>query len=385
MYLTEPMLTPEEDGLLSGTPTPENLMRLGASLPSVSPQLLIGAEPESAFAHAAAGMLAGAAAAAGGRCLLVPNATLPELSAASLAANVPLLLHVAEHRLRIYARGLLPLTAAQQDILLHQPHPAWLAPAQYGEVETAQGLTALFPTRILERLPAQFTVLPEISTGSAPLYRLMTRLLRGGRGAMLTMQLSADGRRLSVYGEECGWIFHEKLLLLNCQQRFAAGEDVALPYWMPHAAENMAAQYGRRVLRYASASDGTDGEARALALRQGFTLDATLLCADFLRMLATCGMSLEQWLESIPACHTVRRIVKLEGDTSSEAEDNPLHRWQQQSHAAATAEGYLAEESRGRALVRPSRSGRTVTLLAEAATMEAASELAGDISSLLGH
>lgn len=383
MYQQNQRLMPEEDGLLSGTPSPENLLRLGAALASAAPQLLIGAEPDASFPDAAAGMLAGAAAAAGASVTLVPDATLPELSAASAAADIPLMVHIAEHRLRVFSKGMLPLNETQQSILLRQAQPQWLAPSLYGEIRSGSGLTSLYPSEILKRLPKQFTVLPEIATGSAPLHRLMTRLLRGGRGQLLTMQLSSDGRRLALYHTDCGWIFHERLLLLVCQQLFARGEDAALPYWVPRAAEDMARRCGRTVLRYASCSDGTDAEARALALCQGFTLDGTILCAEILRLLSEHGMSLKQWLSLLPDCHTVRRIVKLPAVSDHETDESPLQKWQTASHATHTAEGYFTEESRGRALVRPSRSGRTVTLLAEAGSMEAAAELAGDITALL--
>ncbi len=383
MYQINQRLLPEEDGLLSGTPSPENLLRLGAALASAAPQLLIGAEPDAPFSDAAAGILAGASAAAGASVTLVKQSTLPELSAASAAADIPLMVHIAEHRLRVFSKGMLPLTEPQQSCLLHQPSPQWLAPSLYGEIKNGNGLTSLYPSRIRKRLPDRLTVLPEIATGSAPLHRLMTRLLRGGKGQLLTMQLSSDGRRLALYHTDCGWIFHERLLLLVCQQLFARGEDAALPYWVPRAAEDMASRCGRRILRYASCSDGTDAEARALALHQGFTLDGTILCAEILRMLSEHGMSLKEWLSRLPDCHTVRRIVRLPTDAADGTGESPLQTWQTISHAIDTAEGYFTEESRGRALVRPSRSGRTVTLLTEAASMEAAAELAGDITALL--
>lgn len=379
MFQQSQPLLPEDDGVLSGTPTPDNLIQLGASLAAASAQILIGAEPDSAFSGAAAGILAGACAAAGSSAVLVPCATLPELSAASIAADLPLLVHLAEHRLRVFAKGMLPLTAAWQTLLCDQPQAEWCAPSQYGEVLNGSGLTSLFSARIRERLPDSFPVLPEITTGSAPLYRKMAQLLRGGRGQLLTIQLSSDGRKLALYHTDCGWIFHEKVLLLVCQQYFVQGKDVALPYWMPRAAEDMARKYGRNVLRYASCSDGTDNIARALALAQGFTLDAAILCAEFLRLLSEHRMSLKEWLRCLPPCHTVHRIVRLDVRGG-----NSLQTWQANVNAAQTAEGYFAEDARGRVLVRPSRTGKTAALFAEADSIETASELAGDICARLG-
>jgi hypothetical protein len=48
-----------------------------------------------------------------------------------------------------------------------------------------------------------------------------------------------------------------------------------------------------------------------------------------------------------------------------------------------TPEGLRVSDRRGAALLRPSASGKTLTMLVEAMSAEAASELAGDIASLI--
>lgn len=376
MILQHDLLIPEEDGTLGGTASPENLLRLAAAAVQASARILVGTESDSGFARAAADIFCGGVAAMGGTAIFAPNITLPALSVASDVWDTPLLLHIADNRLRLLEAGLLPLSANVQHKLYQQSSPQWLAPVQFGDIITADGIQALFAARIRERLPSTIPVLPEIGTGSAALEAEMTRVLRGGHGEMLTLQFSSDGRRLAVFSRDCGWIFHERLLLLICAEYFAHGKDVALPYWMPHAAEQLAAQYHRNVLRYASCSDGSDAAARDLAKQQGFTLSAALLCADLLRMLAEKDTSLTERLAALPRCHTVRRIVSVAGDENNA---DTVKKWQNAHQAQQTDEGYLTDEPRGRALVRPSRSGKTVTLLAEAESMEAASELAGSI------
>lgn len=382
MYQLQQFLMPEEDGMVSGDLTPEHLIALGGILPTVSPQILIGSESDSAFSAAATGFLAGAAAAAGGSVTTLSHVSLPALSAASLVSHAPLLLHIADHRLRIFAHGMLPLTAKQQTLLLSPPQPVWNAPPLYGNIVNGNGLQTLCAPQLQKRLPQHIPVSVEISTASAALHSLMQPLLRQGRGNLMTLQFSADGRRLAVYTEECGWIFHEKLLMLMCLERLAAGEDAALPYWMPRAAEQMANAYQRRILRYASCSDGSDADARAMAVRQGFSLDGTILCADFLRAYAEKQISLREWLGMLPACHTVKRIVRI-GSGRDAGKGDMLRELREKYAAFETAEGFFASSGKGNALVRPSRSGKTATLLTEADNMEAAAELAGDITALL--
>lgn len=375
-------LLPEDDGILAGRITPESVTRLGGVLAETAGRCMIGFSPDSPFARATAYTAAGAAAAAGGQVVLVNDCVPVELGAASVAGDCDTVVHIDENRLRIYAKGLLPLTAAQTNALLHTASSGWLQRSEYGSIADGEGLRLLYPREILRRLPKSLRCMPEISTASPRMQALLTRLFRGGRGTLMTFQMAGDGRRVSMYTEAHGWIFYERLLLAVARQFFIEGRDVALPYWMPHAAEEMAAQYHRRVLRYASASDGTDAEARALALRQGITLDAAVLCAEFLRIYAEQGDTADEWLSALPQSHTIRRIIKTP-DAAPMDRQSIARRCAGKWTIEQTPEGVVAGGENGHALIRPSATGRSLTLWAEADSMETAAELVGALSACL--
>ncbi|MBR5405830.1 MAG: hypothetical protein IK107_06000 [Oscillospiraceae bacterium] len=360
--------------------SPAALLRLGTGLASAASRCMIGTAPDSDFARAAALTAAGAAAAAGAGVILVPDCVPAELRTASAAGECGAVLYADETGLRLYAGGLLPLTKRQSEAL-EQAAAARELPAagrsEYGTISDGRSLRLLCSRAIIERLPEQLPVRAEFNTASERLRLMMTRLCRGGSGESLTVQLSADGRRASVYTLRSGWIFYEKLLLMLCAAYLRRGEDVALPYWLPRTAERMAAESGRRILRYASLSDGSDADARALAARQGFTLDGTVLAADFLRILAEEEPDLNRWAASLPPCFTVRRILRTERSLDAAAGCGTF------LHTEQTPEGLRASDARGEALLHPSRSGRSVSMLVEAASMEAATELAGDIAAAL--
>ena len=375
-------LLPEDDGLLSGRILPETLTALGNGLAEIAARCMIGFSPDSAFAKATAYSVAGAAAAAGGQAVLVADCAPVELGMASVAGDCDCILHIDHSRLHIYAKGLLPLTASQQQALAHTCGSGWLQRSEYGSVSDGEGLRLLYPGEILRRLPKTLNCMPEISTGSQRMLTLLNRLFRGGRGKAMTFQLAQDGRRVSLFTEEHGWIFYERLLMLVTEQFFAEGRDVALPFWMPRSAETLAAQYHRRVLRYASASDGTDGEARALALRQGITLDGAILCAEVLRLCSEKGEAAAGWLASEPMTHTVRRIVSAPVGqimNGQEILSRCTGRWE----LTDTPEGIVADRGSSHALIRPSATGRSMTLWTEAESMEMAAELAGQLTALL--
>ncbi|MBQ3939613.1 MAG: hypothetical protein II723_00735 [Oscillospiraceae bacterium] len=360
--------------------SPAGLLRLGAGLAGAATRCMIGTAPDSDFAKAAALTVAGAAAAAGAGVILVPDCVPVELGTASAAGECGAVLYADETGLRLYAGGLLPLTK-RQSAALEQAAASEEIPAQrrteYGTVSDGRSLRLLYPKTVIGHLPAHPSVRAEFQTASERLRLMMTRLCRGGTGDTLTVQLSADGRRASVYTLRSGWIFYEKLLLMLCAAYLRRGEDVALPYWLPRAAERMAADCGRKILRYASLSDGSDADARALAVRQGFTLDGAVLAAEFLRILAEEEPDLNRWAASLPPCFTVRRILRTEQAVDAAAGCGTF------LHTEQTPEGLRAADSRGEALLHPSRSGKSVSMLVEAASMEAAAELAGEIAAVL--
>lgn len=367
----ENIFLPEEDGILPSGLMASQLLQIGANFSQTASQLAVGYAPESDYAKAAAMTICGGIASAGGTAILVPECTAVELGAAASAGDCGTLLYAGESGIRCFARNLLPLTAAQEDAAcVDAPEQK---PAEYGSILDGKSLRLLYPARIQSHMPEKINCLPEISTASTRLYDFTSRMFRGTSGMQITFQISADGRRVSVYTERTGWIFYEKLLMLVTMQHLRNGEDCALPYWMPQTAERMAGSCGQRILRYASRSDGSDQDARQLAAEQGYTLDAVILCADFLRYLAEEEPDLQRWIAELPPYYTLRRILRTERELTAAARCGSF------MQTIQTPEGLRAKDARGTALLRPSRSGKSLMMLVEAASMETANELAGDI------
>jgi len=370
---SENWMLPEDDGILSSSLDMKQILQFGANLSQAAAKTAVGYAPDSEYAKAAAMTVCSGIASAGGTAILVPECTTVELGAAASAGECGVLLYAGENGCRCFARNLLPLTVAQENMICR--NAAEQNPTEYGSILDGKSLRLLYPARILSHLPDKLSCMPEISTASPRLYDFALRYFRGSSGKPITLQLSGDGRRVSVYTERTGWIFYEKLLMLVTMQHLRNGEDAALPYWMPQAAEKMAGSYGQRILRYASHSDGSDQEARQLAADQGYTLDAVILCADFLRYFAEEEPDLTSWLAALPPYYTVRRILRSEQEMRAAARCGSF------MQTRRTPEGLRANDVRGTALLRPSRSGNSITLMVEAASMETANELAGDILS----
>ncbi|MBQ8921213.1 MAG: hypothetical protein IJ060_03510 [Oscillospiraceae bacterium] len=353
---------------------PERLLRLGAGLVQAAPACMVGCA-EGGFARACAMQICSGAAAAGGDAVLIPECTIGELGTSSLHTPCGVLAYCADNGLRLFSRGLLPLTAAQEQTVLNGgTEPGMLRGSEYGNITDGSALRQYYVNRLKARLPEHMPARVHAETAQHRLQSLLSPLLRGGRGDVLTLQISADGCRASVYSEKHGWIFYEKLLLMVALAYLEQGEDAALPYWLPQTAGALGSRFGRRVLRFAPHPDGGDTEARALAVRQGFALDGALLCADFLRFHAERYRDLQRWADAIPPCHTIRRVL-----SASRARD-AAERCARSMQIRKTPEGIRAEDARGTALLHPARSGKTAALLIEAANMELAQELAAELT-----
>lgn len=378
-WLTEETgwLLPENDDPLLWTEcAPAQLPALGAGLAGAASCVMVGCGEKDAE-KAAAMLLCGGIAAAGGSVCFASASVPAALQAGAKLHHCGILVYCGAQTL-ILARGLLPLTEAQRrTIQAGSAHPKWMHAPEFGSISDDRSLNGLYAAQLRRRLPAQIPFRAEVQSGAALLCAVLRPVFAGGLGAPLTLRLSADGRRASLYTEETGWIFWEKLLLMCAQQYLRSGQDTALPVWLPHSAEEMAAECGQRVLRCAMQPDGKDADARQLAAAQGFTLDGAVLCADILRFCAEKGLSLREWADSLPECFTVRRILRAEAAADAALRCAPA------LHAAAEPDGLRVKTAAGEALLHPSRSGRSVSMLVEARSMEAASELAGEIAALV--
>ena len=378
-WLTEETgwLLPEDGSVLTAEyRDPEALARLGAGIAAASVRCLIGSD-DSPAGRSAALTLCGSISAAGGSACLAPDCIPAALQTGAALHHSDLLADCTCGRINLYAYGLLPPTAAQLSAIRQgAAHPDWMPRTEYGGLRSDRTLNRLYAASLRRMLPEVTMFRPEVQSPSALLTALMQTVFTGRSGERLLLRFSADGRRASVYSERGGWIFYEKLLLICCRARLLRGEDTALPCWVPHIAEKLAAECGRRILRYAAAPDGSDSEARQLAAEQRFTLDGGALCAELLRICAETGKSPDALAESLPPVYTVRRILRSDCAADRMLRQTPVFAPVQEP------DGLRIRRRYSEALLHPSPDGRAVTMLVEAQSMEAAAELAGEITAL---
>ena len=311
---------------------------------------------------------------AGGDCLRLEDCALPQLQAASCMGDCELLLYAdagGKDCLILSGRGGLPLTRQQEQQIstaLRMPAQGSFRKRAGGMVTEGSGFARLYARQIQRQGHAACGRRVEISAGGSGLARLAD-VLSGGEGTPLVLQFSDGGRRLTLYGEDTGFVHYEQLLLLCCMQRGRRGEDAALPDWFPAAGDRLMASCGRQLLRYGREGDTA---ARALALEQGFSLDGLRLAAELLSLLADTGETLPDLLAQLPVLYTTRRLVET-GDGARQL---------LQRVCGDPRGGILQETDQGAVRVLPEGRG-SLLVYAASGDMETARELCGKAEAFL--
>ncbi len=195
----------------------------------------------------------------------------------------------------------------------------------------------------------------------------------------LRLHLGAGGRRLSVFDPVAGYVWPERVLAMNCLIELKTGGDLALPYDAPLAIDQLAASYGSQVKRYLSCpSDESDRDARRLAANQPWTRDGLMMAVRLLNWLKRTRSSISGLLEELPAFAVTAKTVPCSANPGQVLQK--LNGGRRDS----MGEGSRFRLPSGIVLVRPSKRGKSLILVAEAQDSESAAELCGELEQKLG-
>ena len=212
---------------------------------------------------------------------------------------------------------------------------------------------------------------------------LEDNLSRLGCGVGYNPSLKLDGTGTVLTAEEEGQHFSaERLLAICCQHEFRQGGDIALPYSAPEMLDALAAHAGRNTLRYLSSpADQSDAAARRLSARQVWVRDGLFRAVKLLSIMKETGMSLAQLSEGLPAFYVESKSFALPCPPSMLQQ--LLGEQDSGAVPESAREGIVLRKQGGRVLITPGKSGRRVSVLAEAESMEIAQELCAGIERLL--
>lgn len=287
-------------------------------------------------------------------------------------------------RLKVIAENGLPLTRAQERKIesgLNRAEYRKAAFDEFGEYKKAADILELYEEKIKNILPKNLEGLrPEFKTTSMKIAELIDRTITPKfdiNGERMVFHISGDGKKASVYTDETGYVFYEKMVLLGCKIIFTAGQNIALPYNFPAAADELAKSYNKSVLRYFNCScDKSDSEARKLAANADFVNDGVMLVAMVLKFLADNKISLKNVISDLPDFYSTSRFISMDENPSKILKKMCVEH-------GGLSEGIVLKENLGRVLIRPSKRGRGVTMFVESLKSETAAELCDKFEGIL--
>ena len=175
------------------------------------------------------------------------------------------------------------------------------------------------------------------------------------------------GREHLAVGTDSRILSQSRTMLFAAMPEITMGRDVALPAWMPPTSEAWAAAYGSHILRYsASPSDDSDRDARNLATGQAWQQDPVLMMVRIMRLMKETGKSVDILDDTLPAFTEEQREVAVTG--------NPA--WiVGRLGSRSLLDGVQIDLPGGSILVRPTKRGDAIRLLAQSFSSETAAEL----------
>lgn len=189
------------------------------------------------------------------------------------------------------------------------------------------------------------------------------------KGNDIKIKFNSQGTKLSLYTNETGYVFMEKIIALVSVDYFLNGQDISISYKSPKTIDVVAQRYKRKVYRYFENPCGDkDKKAREKAINQPTFRDALMLGIKLLCFLNHNKLSLERALKLIPEFSVTNRFVAVENNPSSIIKT--LNK-----QTKEISEGVFIENEKGNILIKPIKSGKGIMVYSESVNSETSNEL----------
>lgn len=361
-------------GETNGVISPEKACIIGSSAAAVSEKIVICHNGTPSGEAIAAAFSAGAMSA--GTEVYNIGAGAPPLAAYIMSeSRIKLGCYVEGGivtKIRLFSEGGLPLTREQERQIeagVSRSEYKRAAFDTFGRMHDISSAGQMYVMKLRGEMGEISSVKAEVSSAAKPVREIGRELFSGTRGReKIVFNVSPDGKRLSAYSDETGYVFYEKLLLLGCREEFRKGKDVTLPYSAPMTADAVGEKYGSAVYRYYNCSAGGDEEARERAKRCVFPRDAFYLAAMILRGLEQRKITLGEALAELPKFTAVSRFVPTSKSPAAVLRELCGEQGGLSEGAVKTSEG-------ARVLIRPVKTGKGVMMFVESFKNESAAEL----------
>ncbi len=279
-------------------------------------------------------------------------------------------------KLKILSEGGLPITRKEERKIeagINRGEYSKATASTFGKYSDVSHIKGLYEISLNSIMPQKLNgICTEIRTSDMYIAGLCDRIIftkNDFKGTRIVIHLSGDGSKVSFYSDETGNVSYDKLIALASKIMLEKGKDISIPYHYPNTIEKISKAFGRKTYRYYNCScDETDKEAREKARECCFTRDGLLLSVIILSYLSDKNISLSQAINDIPEFYSSTRYVSIKKSPSVIMKNICKEK-------VGLSEGVVIDNSLGRVLIRPVKTGKGIMMFVESFKSENAMEL----------
>lgn len=376
----------DDDGICGETNisiNPENLSAIGGALASLIPKSKIGIATTSslssaAFKHAIiSGILS-----SGGDVLDFGETIETQFEFCVSKSMCDFGVYIESNaitNIKIVQQGAMPLSRSYErriEDLLNQNKFKKVLHNNFGTVSNFSSLKNIYEIDLISTLFSNKIDHPiSIKSPNQNIVSILSRTLKKSGYSIkdgplsIEIYISNSGKEISIYSQDTGYIFDEKVLALLCLATFIKGNSVSVPFEAPTIIDKMGKKYEKDVYRYHKFSNkNLDSIARQKAISQPYLRDCLKMSISLLNFLSENNYTLKQAIDLIPHFATASRMIKVA--------KNPRDIFEKISQTGEIIDsGLKFNHTMGEAFIRPLKSGKGFMVYAESIKSESASEI----------
>lgn len=246
-------------------------------------------------------------------------------------------------------------------------------PASFGEISEMHGVGMMYLRQLLRQARGELKDIScfvkcrndKISSLMEDcLYRLECR-----QGDEMTLKINNDGKSLSVFHRDCGWLGFDRISAILVKHEAQGGNDIAVPFNSPLVLSEIAENEGVRVYKYSPFDTEIPADIQRTVDNCTFLTDGLFAAIRLLWTICDTGKSVARLSGELPDFYVSRKITDSPFNASSfsrECEKNGI------IVKNGTA---ILDYPTGRATVTPSRTGNKIHIMSEAANYEFSKEI----------
>ncbi len=242
---------------------------------------------------------------------------------------------------------------------------------EFGRAENAEIYKSIYLNKLKNTIPDELEFQVSVNTSNPRIAEISRKIfnsisMKKDSLTSVVFHISSDSRKISAYSEISGFVFHEKLIMLCCQDLLSKGNNIKIPYGITCKIEEIALEYGRDVFRYSETDEHISQQSDILP--PDFINDGFILMANVLRILSERNMSLSDAVSQLPSYAGSSKFISIDRSPS-----DIIKKLCGSSHLPA--DGTVINSKKGRVSIKPSRSGKSMMIYAESSKYEFAKEL----------